>query len=302
MAVLEIIARIIAFLGFKIIKYRRDVALENLRYAFPEKSPKDREKIAYRSYRHFALLIFEFMKLSGWTARELAKHVAFTPDPQMHAFLETHKNKSGILVSAHLGNWEMAIAILASQYFEMPVVVQKRQQNRLIDEKTIAMRARWGLKMIYSRGAIRKLRTALNDQRVVALLADQDAGESGSFVPFLNRLASTPAGPAILHLRSKAPIYFGSSIRTGRYQYKGVIIPIEYHGSYELTNENIDAVTAGFTRQLETVVRKYPDQYLWMHKRWKTRLSEGGRRKEEVGRRKACPEPVEGWEVFTVNC
>ena len=270
MAVLEILAQIVVFFGFNIIKYRRDVALENLRYAFPEKSPQEREAIAYRSFHHFALLIFEFIKLSGWNDKKLAAKVKFTFDPQAQAILDTLKKNGGILVSGHFGNWEMAIAMLASRYFEMPAVVQKRQQNRFIDEKTIAMRTRWGVRMIHSRGAIRKLRTALNEQRVVALLADQDAGESGAFVPFMNRAASTPAGPAMLLLRSRASLNFSAAIRTGRYQFSGVIVPIEYHGGYELTHENIAAVTAGFTRELEALVRKHPEQYLWMHRRWKT--------------------------------
>lgn len=269
--VLEALAGLLTFLIFDVIRYRRRVALDNLAHAFPEKSLRERERIARAAARHFALLLLEFMKLSGWDAATLQRKARFEMDAETRDILENRSKTGGIMVSGHFGNWEVAIAMMASQYWGAPVVVQKRQKNRWVDRKTIDMRERWGVRMVYARGAVRALLQALRERRMVVLLADQDAGRNGAFVPFLNRIASTPVGPAVLHLRSGKPLYFGANLRVGRYRYKIIVREIDYSGPAEISSENIAAVTAGYTALLEELVRLYPEQYLWMHKRWKTR-------------------------------
>ncbi len=273
----ERFAGFLAFLLFRVIRYRRDVALENLQHAFPEKTAAEREAIAYASYRHFALLILEFLKVTHWK-REDVHRLKFHFDAQTLDIMENRAKEGGIVVSGHLGNWEMAIVKLASGYIREPIAVQKRQKNRLVDQKTIEMRERWGIKMIHSRGAIARLTTALKQKKVVALLADQDAGSRGCFVNFFGRPAATPVGPAVLHLRTGAPMYFLGCIRTGRQTFDCTLREIPYRGDRTVTDENITAVTAGFTRMLERYVRRYPEQYLWMHQRWKTRpVLDGGK-------------------------
>lgn len=264
-------AHFMAFLAFRVIRYRRKVALENLANAFPEKSYRERLRIAFRSYRHFALLILEFMKQSSWTPERLEKMVDFKSTKVTEALQQSMKGKGAIMVSGHFGNWEVAIAYLASCFFEKASVIQQRQKNSLIDRHVAGLRRRWGIDIIYSRGAVNNALVSLGENRLVGLLCDQDAGTRGVFVPFLGRMASTPVGAGVLHLRSQAPLFFGLSIRTGKFEYKGLVEPIEYRGDYEVNTENIQKITAAFTAKLEQYVRQYPEQYLWMHRRWKTR-------------------------------
>ena len=263
-------ADFIAFIVFKIIKYRREVALDNLRHAFPEKSTDEHFRIAYHSCRHFVLLILEFMKLASWNEAQLEKIITIERTPAVEEMLEGAKGQGAIVVSGHFGNWEMAIAYLASRFFEGATVIQQRQKNGLIDRHVADMRRRWGIKIIYSRGAVNNALTSLKKNQFLALLCDQDAGQRGAFVPFFGRMASTPVGAAVLHLRSKAPLFFGYSVRKGKFQYEGFVSPIEYRGNYQVNTENIEKITAAFTAQLEKFVRIYPEQYLWMHQRWKT--------------------------------
>lgn len=270
---LKPLANFIAFMVFRVLKYRREVALDNLLHAFPEKFPPERERIAYRSYQHFALMILEFMKLASWDADELERRIKFERTPMVEKLLESAKGKGAIVVSGHFGNWEMAIAYLASRFFDGASVIQQRQKNELIDKHVANMRRRWGIEIIYSRGAVSNAQVSLNKNQFLGLLCDQDAGKRGAFVPFFGRLASTPVGAAVLHLRSKATLFFGYSIRIGKFQYEGFANPIEYQGDYEVNIENIEKITAAFTAQLESFVRKYPEQYLWMHRRWKTQYS-----------------------------
>lgn len=274
--VLKLFADIIAFIGFKVIKYRREVALENLANAFPEKSPQDRFQIAYGSYRHFALVILEFMKLASWTPEQLEEMIDIERTKEVEDMLAETRGKGAVLVSGHFGNWEMAIAYLASRFFEGASIIQLRQKNTLIDQHVVKMRRRWGMEIIYSRGAVNNALSSLKANQFVGLLCDQDAGARGVFVPFFGRMASTPVGAAVLHLRSKATLFFGFSVRIGKFKYKGYVTPIEYNSDYEVNTENIQKITAKFTAQLEKYIRQYPEQYLWMHRRWKTQ-PEGGK-------------------------
>jgi KDO2-lipid IV(A) lauroyltransferase len=268
--ILKPFADFIAFIAFKVAKYRREVALENLANAFPEKSPEDRFQIAYGSYRHFALVILEFMKLASWTPEQLEKMIDIERTQEIENMLAKTRGKGAIVVSGHFGNWEMVIAYLASRFFEGASVIQLRQKNALIDRHVSDMRRRWGIEIIYSRGAVNNALVSLKGDQFLGLLCDQDAGMRGAFVPFFGRMASTPVGAAVLHLRSKATLFFGFSVRVGKFKYKGYVTPIEHDSDYEVNTENIQKITAKFTAQLEKYVRQYPDQYLWMHRRWKT--------------------------------
>ena len=260
----------LAVLVFSVIRYRREVALENLTYAFPDMSSAERKKIAFGSYRHFALLILEFMKMSSWDVDDLEKMVRIEKTPAIDAIVEASQGQGTILVSGHLGNWEIAIALLASKYFDGVSVIQARQRNFILDKYIADMRRRWGIEIIYSRGAVKHALTSISRKRLLGLLPDQDGGKRGVFVPFLGRMASTQVGAATLHLRSRSSMIFGGCVRIGQFKYRGFLIPVNIDSSLKLNRENVQSVTAKFTAELEQLIRQYPEQYLWMHRRWKT--------------------------------
>jgi Kdo2-lipid IVA lauroyltransferase/acyltransferase len=113
---------------------------------------------------------------------------------------------------------------------------------------------------------------ALRAGRAVAFAADQNAGRSGVFVPFFGRLASTHRGPALFAVKTDAPVFLGYCVRTSN-GYAGGLEPIEVDRSGKL-DDVVYNITAAFTKRLEEVVRSVPDQYLWLHRRWKTRPPE----------------------------
>ena len=270
-ASLDRLATAIAFLSFRVLKYRRAVTLENLAHAFPEKPATERERIAYASYRHFALLMLEFMKISAWDLATLESRISFEPPSVEQALTHRFRGKGFVLVSGHFGSWEMIAAYLAARHFPGGMGIIKRQRNFYIDRYVKEMRQRWKLKLTYSRGGIADCLKNIQQQRFGGLLCDQDAGRRGVFVPFMGRPAATPVGAAVLHLRSGTPLVFGCAIRDGLFKYRGVFKVIEFEGDHAVTQENIVRVTTAFTRELEKVVRLYPEQYLWLHRRWKTR-------------------------------
>ncbi len=271
---LNSLAHSIALLVFHVIKYRRDVALDNLACAFPEKSDTERYAIAFNSYKHFALLIIEFMKMSSFTPEDLDKMVKIEKTPEVNTILKESKEKGTILVSGHFGNWEIAIALLATKYFESVSAIQARQRNYIVDKYIADKRRRWGIDLIYSRGAVTNALSAVGKNRLLGLLPDQDGGKRGVFVPFLGRMASTPVGAATLHLRSKSTLIFGCCLRTAPFQFKGYLVPLNIDSDLPLNRENAQIVTTRFTAELEKYIRQHPEQYLWMHRRWKTKPPE----------------------------
>lgn len=263
-------AKFIAFLIYRVLKFRRSVTLSNLAIAFPEKTVEERDAIGYGSYVHFSLLILEFMKLSGWQPEDLEKKFTIDVSDGVIERFESATENGAVLVSGHLGNWEMAAAAVGSQYLDSITGIIKRQHNRYIDHYLINSRKRWSIRLVYSRGAIKSCLEALSRKQVVGLLCDQDGGKKGTFVPFFGKMSATPIGAALLSLKTRAPLYFFVCFRTGNFKYQAFLVPVPYDGEYDPTPENIQKLTTDFTAVLEKYIRLHPEQYLWMHKRWKT--------------------------------
>ena len=260
-------ANFFAFLAFHILRIRRNVTLENLRIAFPEKSEKERTAIAYASYKHFALLILEFMRLIRWTPEQLEKMVEFESSEVLKKIM---KEEKGVIInSAHFGNWEIIISYF-SEFWMSTTGVQQKQKNPYIDKLMAEHRNRWGMEIVYSQGAVKNGVRALEKKRMLGLLGDQDGGAKGIFAPFFGRVASTPPGPAVIRVKSRSPIAFAYAIRFGKFKFRVGVEPLNIDDNFELTDENLKIITRSYLEILEKYIRQYPEQYFWMHRRWKT--------------------------------
>jgi KDO2-lipid IV(A) lauroyltransferase len=177
-----------------------------------------------------------------------------------------------VMVTGHFGNWEIGGAALAVRGFPLDVVAQ-RQSNPLFDRALVAARERLGMRVIERGRAPKEGLRALRQGRVVAFVADQDAKRAGVFVPFFGRAASTHRGPALLALRTGAPLFLGTPLRTAQGGYRIGLeeVEVEREGSLD---EIVDRWTARFTARLEAAVRAAPEQYFWQHRRWKSRPPE----------------------------
>lgn len=260
-------ANFFAFLGFHIFKIRRDVALENLKIAFPEKSEEERIAIAYGSYKHFCLMILEFMRLIRWTPEQLEEMVEFESTEILEKLIQ--HDRGIILNAAHFGNWEIFVSYFSK--FWMPTTgIQQKQKNIYVDHRMAQHRERWDIKIVYSHGGVRNGLIALKQKRFLALLGDQDGGKNGIFVPFFGKMASSTTGAALLRIRGQVPIVFAYAIRIGKFKFRVGLEPLPVEENFELTKENMEAITRAYTALLEKYVRKYPEQYFWQHRRWKT--------------------------------
>jgi KDO2-lipid IV(A) lauroyltransferase len=263
------LARLIATILYRIDRRHREVALDNLRHAFGEQyTPAERDAIVRRVYRHFAMMLMEIlhiprkMHLETWRRRIV---------------LLGHKEIVGrlleggpvIMVTGHFGNWEMA-GYLFGVFGFPPNSVARTLDNPYLDDYLRAFRERTGQKLIPKTGGYDQMLEVLRAGGMLSFLADQDAGSGGMFVDFFGRPASTHKAIALLALEHNAPVIVGYARRIGsgfRYEIgcSDVIEPHEFTGGAD----DARILTQRFTKAIETAIRRDPDQYLWLHRRWK---------------------------------
>lgn len=246
---------------------RRRVTEKQIAAAFPEFSSREVKHVARESYRHLGHVAAETALLSRLDSTRVLEHFASTDGVEL---IQTHvaEGRGAIVLTGHLGNWELAGALVAAHSMPIDVVV-RLMGNPLFDEFLSRTRARLGMTVVRDRDAVRQTARSLRAGRVIAFLADQSGLHiASSFINFFGRPAKTPRGPAVFALRLGAPLYFGACIREpdGRYRIHVREIAAERTGD---TEHDVDAILNEYSRLLEHFVRATPAQYFWQHRRWK---------------------------------
>ena len=258
-----------------VLRMRRRVVDENLLQAFPDAEPRWRRQVARSCYRHLIRESIATFRMVDVTRDEVLASV--TPDEQQLAAFKADmaKGKGVVVVTGHLGNWEMGGAWLAAGGLPLEAVVQV-QRNRRFDEDLRNVRREVGLVTIPKQEAPRGVLRALRAGHAVALVADQNVTRGGIFVEFFGRLAATARGPAVFALRTGAPLWVGAAIRgkEGGTRYRICLEPIEFSATGDAETD-IRRLTEAYTAVLESWIRADADQYFWHHKRWKTRPDPG---------------------------
>lgn len=260
-------ARLASFIGsFAFaLGIRRKVTLENLRFAFPERSEEERRRIARGAYVNMALAALEGLSFTHQSPTELVDSV---PADEWAPLAKALAEGKGVLVAtAHFGSWELLGELLARRGVPLSAVV--RPLRGALNAEIFASRERSGLKLIAQRGAIQGTLRALREGRLVAQLIDQVLpAKHGVFVPFFGRLASTTPALSIAALRTGAPVFVALAAREEGRLRLFVEGPLPC-----LRLEDRDAAiashVAAMTEILERYIRRYPEQWLWLHRRWK---------------------------------
>ena len=254
--------------AYKVFRIRRKVTLENLRTAFPEKNPSELEIIAYKSYRHWGGVGAEYARLTKFTRKECDKYITLEGREVIDKCIAG--GKGGLVISGHFGNWEIIGAAASILGYGVTYIVAS-QSNKLIDKMMDDVRLHHGIEIWKRHQAPRGVLKSIRNNRCIAIMIDQDARKDSIFVDFFGKPAATHRGPAVFHLKTGSPFVISSCIRQKGAHY---VIKFEecnlpdFSGSREEINEKIMAF---LTNKLENQVRKNPEQYFWMHKRWKTR-------------------------------
>jgi KDO2-lipid IV(A) lauroyltransferase len=254
-------------LGFAPFKIRRGVAEEQIAKAFPEFGAERVSEIARDSYENLGRTAMETMLLSSRSREDV---VAMFDTVEGWELIE-HRLAQGnglIIVSGHVGNWEIGGSYLAARGLPISAVA-RHMANPLVDRYLTRTRERLGLNVIHDEQAVRRVPRAIREGGAVAFLVDQAAaGLASTWVPFFGRLAKTPRGPAVFALRLNAPVVFGGVSRQPDGRFRFFFEPIEVSRTGVL-DADVDAIVASYTSKLERFVRKVPGQYMWQHRRWK---------------------------------
>lgn len=247
---------------------RRDVVRRQVAEAFPGREPEWVESVSRECYRHFGREIATVARIAQRGGGFLLPGMANGEE-----LVALHREITGgggsIIVTGHVGNWEAAGAYLGAAGLPMAAVV-KQQRNAAFDARMIRTRETAGIEPIYMQDARARIPEALREGKTVALVADQDAGDRGVFVPFLGREASTFRGPARLAISQEVPLFFGAVVRLES-GYGAVLEEVERPPPGEGAELEL---TRRWVRRLEAQVRAHPEQYFWFHRRWKTRPAE----------------------------
>lgn len=263
----------LGFIAGSVLRVRRPVVDDNLAQAFPERSARWRRRVASRSYRHLAREAVATFRL-GATSSEQVREA--TTVEGLEAFERARaEGRGALVVTGHLGNWEIGGAALAVRGVPVDAVALV-QANRLFDRDLVETRGRLGMAVIRRGAAAREVLRSLSRGRVPALVADQNARSAGVFVDFFGRPASTFRGPALFALKTGAALFLGVALRSSRHpqRYRVVLEEVTVERTGDL-HADVVALTAAYTRALERWVRAEPAQYFWQHKRWKTRPGGG---------------------------
>jgi len=262
------------FLGkvtFDLIGFRRKVTLSNLRgHLGGGRSEEELENIGRRSYMHFGMSIAEFIRVPTVTRDYVSRYIRL--DGLEHLDRALRDGRGGVLVTGHFGSWELMGSVMVSLGYPVKFIVGV-QRNPLVQNLMNDLRLSAGIGVVEPDSLLRITRS-LRSNQFVALLSDQDAGPHGLFVDFLGEEASTPQGAARLAMMTRSPVIPGFIIRLGVLRHQIVFEPpIEVPAGLS-REEAAREITRGFTGMIERYVTKYPDHYLWAHRRWRTRPEE----------------------------
>jgi KDO2-lipid IV(A) lauroyltransferase len=274
----ERLAGLVAALAWT-LRIRRRVALDNLAHAFPEKPLAERVAIAKGAYRTMALAALEAVTSDLLPDAELQRVVSVVDWKGLDVLFDNRQPV--LLASAHFGSWELFAEVMTRRGVACSAVV--RPLAGAFNEWVVENRQRAGMELILQRGALSNMLKALKRGRAVVQLVDQSLpAKDGVFVPFFGRLASTTPALSMAAIRSKAPVYVVLASRDAdglRMMVEGPV-PVPDTGD---RRADLTAHIAAITRIIEDGIRARPQQWLWLHRRWKVAPPSDGQPQQHAG-------------------
>lgn len=247
-------------LYYRLSPFRRRVAETNLELAGLSPS------LAQSTFENVGLTIAEFARFR-WLDKKFFES-RFEGNDVEHLREAAKGGKGVVLVTGHFGNWELIGAYIRQSGFPLDVVV-KEQRNPFVDRWIDKNRMRQGVGIIKTGIATRAVVRSFSEGRLVAFVSDQYVGEDGILVNFMGHPTTVSRGPAAFAVRLGLPMIVGFLVRTGSWKFKPVIFPALRPNPSADREEEILRLTQTYTSLLEELVRKHPDHYLWMHRKWK---------------------------------
>lgn len=246
---------------------QRRIVRRNLYFSQFQTSPKLVKQMSRRIFQHFGITIIEFLQMACFSQQELVSTVHIK---NLKIIAEALKQQKGIiLISAHLGNYEMAWQVVPC-YLEMQMAgVAKKLRNVHLNRLIHGLRTRFGNKIIYKKGALPEMMQTLRQGAMVGILMDISRRFEGVEVNFFGHRATATPAAALLGLRCKSPIIPAFCHRTER---GTLVVEVDPPVEMQRTNDlrlDLQTNTQRITERVERAIRRHPEQWNWMLKRWK---------------------------------
>ncbi|TDQ14690.1 KDO2-lipid IV(A) lauroyltransferase [Algoriphagus boseongensis] len=267
LGVLYLFSDLLYLLARYVIRYRKKVIDENLKFAFPEKSEKERKAIRNSFYRNFTDAFFaETIKMLTISEKELRRR--FQVINQHLLDQEVLKEKSALMMAGHVFNWEMAILGVALNTEVTAETVYLKLNNPFFNKLMLAIRTHFGGVMTEKSEFRRSMITMRSKPRIIHLAADQrPPGKENRYQrEFMNRPAYFFEGGEFMAKKMELPVFFGTMTKLKRGHYRFEFSPL---ATPPYGEDLPHSITDEFCKRLEENIRLQPDLYLWSHKRWK---------------------------------
>lgn len=263
------VAAALAWLAYRVDRRHRLVAEDNLRLAFPgQHTDAERTVLVKAVYRHFCTLAMEIiflprkLFLTNWRRHQDLRHGRRLVEALL-------SGRPLMLVTAHFGNWELSGFALGLLGFKTSAIA-RQLDNPFVDRFLARFRKKTGQQILDKERDWPKIQAVLQQGGILATLGDQDAGQKGQFVDFFGRPASTHKAVAILALEFNAIMLVSMTAKLGEpLCYENIIDDVIFPEEYKDRPDAVSAITRRFTEAIERVVREFPEQYFWLHRRWK---------------------------------
>ena len=262
------IGRVLGILVFFITLRHRRIVRRNLKFVYPEWPPERVKKISKRIFQNLGITFLEICQMVCFSSDDILDKVKIRG--QEHLLNAMHNNKGVIFISAHLGNWEI-VPLFCPLYFKMPITVVARQiLNKIINQWIHELRTRFGSRVIYKDVALPEMTRTLRQGKILAILIDQGTKSSlGVKIKFFNKFVTATPAAALLAMRCNSPVLPSFCTRNADGAFTIAIEPplvLERTGDL---GADLRTNTQIMTDAIEKMVRKYPEQWFWVHKRWR---------------------------------
>ena len=263
----QIMAWTVALIWFDLLRIRRKVAVDNILRVFPEKPQIQARRMARQSLYHIGLTMIEFFFMPFFKEEDFRQIVEVEGEEKLKQTLK--KNKGGLLLGVHISNGDLAMAALASWGYPIHVI-SKIFKHKWLNRIWFDSRRSRGIEFIPSRRSSYQVLKALKKNKLVVFPLDQYTGPpNGILTHFFGQTTGTAVGLALFAQRSGAPVLPAHIYRKGYGKYKLVIGPpilFEKRGSGK---DTLHFMTQKYNFHLEQIIRKHPQQWMWIHRRWK---------------------------------
>lgn len=260
------LGRLLGYLASDVLRIRRNLVQDNLKLAFPGKTEAQIQHLTRQTYITQARNVIELLRIPLIRNEQDARTLI---DMRADAsFYETiNQNRGAVVVPAHLSSWE-AIAVCAGILLKPLHLVIKPIKNQHLDRRINQLRTMHGNRVTPKDQAVRQGLKALKAGEIMVILGDQSNKHSNFYAEFLGQKSSVVLGPAFLALKTGAPLFVETcrSLDNGGYQ---VDINEVTTSDLGYTRESIRTLTVRYTKVLDEFIRNYPQEWLWLHDRWK---------------------------------